>query len=164
MWFDSTTLDTFVRYDSAWIQLNDSGSPIEVLDDLFDVSVLDAEPDQFLKYDGTDWVPASPVLPTSINTRTANYVLTLSDVSRLVEMDMSAANTVTVPTNANQAIPIGSKIEIFQYGSGKTQIIGDTGVTIRATPGSYLNAQYSYATLVKRGTNEWILFGDLSAS
>lgn len=164
LWFDSTTLDTFVRYDSSWIQLNDSGSPIEVLDDLFDVSVQDAEPDQFLKYDGTEWVPASPILPIAINTRTANYTLTLNDANRLVEMNMSVANTVTVPANSSHAIPIGSKIEIFQYGSGKTQIIGDTGVTIRTSPGSYLAAQYSYATLVKRGTNEWILFGDLSAS
>ena len=164
LWLDSTTLDTFVRYDSAWVQLNDSGSPVEVLNDLFDVDVSEAQPNQFLKYDGTDWIPASPVIPTTINTKTSNYSLVVADAGKIIETNISTPNTLTVPTNSNQPIPIGSRIEIIQYGSGKTQITGDTGVTIRSLVGYYITGQYGQATLVKRTSNEWILFGDLSSS
>ena len=37
------------------------------------------------------------------------------------------------------------------------------GVTINATPGLKLRAQWSYATLIKRATDTWVLVGDLSA-
>jgi len=37
-------------------------------------------------------------------------------------------------------------------------------VTIYATPGTYLRARYSSATLLKCDTNTWLLTGDLSDS
>lgn len=100
----------------------------------------------------------------TIDTKTANYELVLTDKNKIIEMNVAAANTVTVPLNATQAFPNGTQISIVQYGLGKTQIIGPVGVNIIATPGAYLRARYSSATLVKRATNEWYLFGDLSAS
>jgi hypothetical protein len=101
---------------------------------------------------------------STISTKTNNYTLALIDKRTIVEMNVGSANTVTVPPNSDVAFPTGSEITIFQYGAGKTQILAGSGVTIRSTPGNYLRAQYAVATLVKRGTNEWILFGDLSAS
>ena len=163
LWFDSSTLDIFVRYDNAWLQIN-TENPIEVLDDLMDVLVQDAEPNQFLKYDGTNWVPSSPILPTTISPKTANYSLSSSDINKLIEMNVGSANTVTVPANSAEPMDIGSRIEIVQYGSGKTQIVADAGVTIRTLIGSFISGQYGCVTLIKRATNEWFLFGDLSAS
>lgn len=102
---------------------------------------------------------------TTISTKTASYTLVLTDKNTLIETNVtSSANTITVPTNASVAFPVGSQIQIAQYGTGKTQVIGSSGVTINATPGAYLRARYSSATLVKRATDEWYLFGDLSAS
>jgi sporulation protein YlmC with PRC-barrel domain len=103
----------------------------------------------------------------SIDTKTANYPLVLTDANKIIEMNLTGtANTVSVPTNASVAFPIGTQINIVQYGTGKTQIVASTpGTTsIRFTPGSYLRDRYSSATLIKRATDEWYLIGDLSAT
>jgi|GEM_PF-1636104 len=102
----------------------------------------------------------------TIDEKSASYTLVLTDKNKFIKMNVTTtANTVTVPTNASVAFPIGSQIHIIQYGSGKTQVIPVSGtVTIYATPGTYLRAQYSSATLLKCDTNIWMLMGDLSAS
>ena len=102
----------------------------------------------------------------TIDEKSADYTLALTDKNKFIKMSVtSTANTVTVPTNASVAFPIGSQIHIIQYGSGKTQVIPVSGtVNIYATPGAYLRAQYSSATLLKCDTNIWMLMGDLSAS
>ncbi len=41
-------------------------------------------------------------------------------------------------------------------------IVAGSGVTISATPGLKLRAQYSSASVVKLGTDSWLLVGDLS--
>jgi len=104
--------------------------------------------------------------PATIGAAT-NYSLVLTDKNKFIKMafGVGIANTVTVPTNASVAWPIGSQIHIIQYGAGKTQVIPQNNtVTIYATPGTYLRAQYSSATLLKCETNVWLLMGDLSAS
>ena len=102
----------------------------------------------------------------TIDEKSTSYTLVLTDKNKFIKMSVtSTANTVTVPTNASVAFPIGSQIHIIQYGSGKTQVIPVSGtVTLYATPGAYLRAQYSSATLLKCDTNIWMLMGDLSAS
>jgi hypothetical protein len=103
---------------------------------------------------------------TTIDTQTSNYVLVLSDRYKIIETNSGSNNTVSVPTNASVGFPNGTQITIVQYGAGKTQIIASSpGTTsIRATPGQFLRARYSSATLIKRATDEWYLFGDLSSS
>lgn len=100
----------------------------------------------------------------ALDTKTADYELVLTDKNKIIEMNVSTANTVTVPLNATQAFAVGTQISVVQYGTGKTQIIAPSGVDLIATPGPYLRARYSSATLVKRALNEWYVFGDLSAS
>lgn len=101
----------------------------------------------------------------TIDEKSASYPLVLTDKNKFIKMSVGTANTVTVPTNASVAFPIGSQIHIIQYGIGKTQVIPVSGtVTLYATPGAYLRAQYSAATLLKCDTNIWMLIGDLSAS
>ena len=48
-------------------------------------------------------------------------------------------------------------------GTGTVRVIGP-GATLRNTPGEYLCAQYSSATLIKRATDEWYLVSDLITS
>lgn len=98
------------------------------------------------------------------NTKTASYTLALADVSKVIEMNVASANTLTVPPNASVAIPVDSVIEILAYGSGQTSIVAGSGVTIRSAGAKLkLSGQYSGAALRKRGTDEWVLTGDLSA-
>lgn len=92
-----------------------------------------------------------------------NYELVLTDNGLLIEMNSSSALQLQVPTNLNEAFPIGAQVLISQYGTGQVTIVGDTGVTIRSSGGkTKLAAQYAIATLIKRATNEWYLAGDLT--
>ncbi len=92
-----------------------------------------------------------------------SYSLTVADKNKIIEITGSSSASVTVPANSSQAFPIGSQVTIVRNGSGSVRVIGPSA-TIRATPGEYLRAQYSSATLIKRATDEWYLIGDLSAS
>ncbi len=98
------------------------------------------------------------------NTRTADYTLALTDASKTVEMNVAGANTLTIPPNASVAFPIGVSILVVQTGAGQTSIAPGAGVTLRSKNSARkLDAQYVGASLYKRATNEWVLFGDISA-
>ena len=115
---------------------------------------------------GISWTSPSAYSPAiGINAQTGTtYTLALTDASKMVEMNNASANTVTIPTNASVAFKTGTKIDIIQYGAGVTSITGSAGVTLRtANNWIKINAQYGAATCVKVGTNEWYLFGNLSA-
>jgi hypothetical protein len=100
---------------------------------------------------------------TSINQKTSAYTTVLTDRDKLVEVNSSSGVTVTIPTDASVAYPVGTSIDILQTGSGQVTIAGSGGVTVNATPGLKLRTQWSSATLFKRATNTWVVFGDLSA-
>lgn len=101
---------------------------------------------------------------TTINTQTASYGLVLADAGKIVEMNVAGANNLTIPLNATQAFPTGTIIDILQFGAGKTTVVATGGVTIESS-GSLLslNGQYAGATLYKRGTDDWVLVGNLIA-
>ena len=101
---------------------------------------------------------------TPISEKTDNYTLTLlAERDSLIEVNSGSAKTVTIPLNSAVAYPIGSSLDILQTGAGQVTIAGDSGVTVNATPGFKLRAQYSSATLFKRAENTWVVFGDLTA-
>jgi len=98
------------------------------------------------------------------NRQTASYTLVLGDADKLVEMNVATANNLTVPPNSSVAFATGTQILLAQYGSGQTTIVAGSGVTIRSNGAKLkLNVQYSGATLIKIGTDEWYLFGDIVA-
>lgn len=98
------------------------------------------------------------------NQQTASYTLVLADAAlKLVEISNAGAVTLTVPTNASVAFPVGCQINILQTGAGQITIAGAGGVTVNGTPGLKLRAQWSGATLIKRATDTWVLIGDLAA-
>jgi hypothetical protein len=98
------------------------------------------------------------------NAQGASYTLVLADKNKIVEMNVGSANDLTVPPNSSVAFPIGSQIQVLQTGAGKTRILAGAGVTVNATPGIFMRAQWSAVTLLKRGTDSWVATGDLSAS
>ena len=96
------------------------------------------------------------------NRQTANYTLVLTDQNDIVETNVATANTVTVPTNASVAFPIGTEIFVMQYGAGQTSFVAASGVTIRSKANALkIGSQYTGACLVKVGTDEWYLVGSL---
>jgi hypothetical protein len=92
----------------------------------------------------------------------SSYVLTLTDVNKLVEMATSSTNNIVVPTNASASFTIGSQILLSQYGTGSTFVTFSSPVSVNSAGGRLkLSSQYSGGALVKINTNEWYLFGDL---
>jgi len=99
-----------------------------------------------------------------INAQTGTtYSLVLSDQGGLVTSANASAVTLTVPTNASVAFPVGTQIGLLALGVGQVTVAGASGVTVQATPGLKIRARYSLAVLIKIATNEWVLAGDLSA-
>lgn len=94
------------------------------------------------------------------STKTGSYALVLADAGTVIEMNMTTANTLTIPPNASVAFPTGTVIEIVQLGTGQTTITPGSAVTIRTASSFTTRAQYSAVSLRKRGTNEWVLSGD----
>lgn len=99
----------------------------------------------------------------TINAQVASYTLVIADAGKQVEVSSASGVTLTVPTNAVAAFPIGTTIIIVQTGAGQITVAGSAGVTVNATPGLKLYGQWSTALLLKRATDTWLLSGDLSA-
>lgn len=97
------------------------------------------------------------------STLTGNYTLVLADDGTIIQMNVASANTVTVPLNSSVAFPVGTQIIIQQAGAGQTTIVATGGVTLNATPGLKLRAQFSGAVCIKYASDAWFVFGDLSA-
>lgn len=93
------------------------------------------------------------------------YTFVLGDAGKLVEGNNAAAQTYTVPPNSSVAFPVDTTvINIGQYGAGQITIAAGLGVTIRSSASRLkIAGQYSVASLVKIGTDEWWLFGDIAA-
>jgi hypothetical protein len=101
----------------------------------------------------------------AVNAQTAGYTLVLTDNSKVVTLSNASSLTLSVPTNASVAFPIGTQITLIQIGAGQVTVAAVTPgtTTVNGTPGLKLRAQYSAASLVKTGTDQWYLMGDLSA-
>ena len=95
--------------------------------------------------------------------QTASYTLVAGDADKIVEVSNASANTVTIPAESTVNYAVGTEITILQTGAGQTTIAGAGGVTVNATPGLKIRAQWGAATVIKRGTNLWVAIGDLAS-
>jgi len=101
---------------------------------------------------------------TGFTEKTASYTLdTLDHQDNVVEMNSASAMTFTIPTNTALAWPVGASMDIIQTGAGQVTISPDSGVTLNYTPGNKLRTQWSSCTIMKRATDSWIVYGDLTA-
>lgn len=79
-------------------------------------------------------------------------------------INKATAVTITVPPNSSVAFPIGTEIELVQYGAGQVTIAAGSGVTIRSKDSALKTVgQYSTAAIVKIGADEWLAVGSLEA-
>ena len=100
----------------------------------------------------------------TLNAQTGTtYTLVLTDSAKFVTLSNASAITLTIPTNASVAFPIGTQVNIVQLGAGQVTV-GGAGVTIRSQGTKLkLNGIYSAGTLVKINTDEWVLVGNTAA-
>lgn len=113
--------------------------------------------------DGTQTKEGVPSRTTIID-KTESYTLSsLTERDTMIELSSSSALTLTIPADSTVNFPIGTTLDILQTGTGQVTVAGAGGVTVNATPGLKLRTQWSSATLMKRGANNWLVFGDLQA-
>lgn len=109
-------------------------------------------------------VSGSITYQNTFNRQSASYTLVLTDQNDIVEMNVAGANNLTVPPNSSVAFPIGTEIQVLQYGAGQTTIVAGAGVTL-VSKSSHLKIanRWTGVTLVKVATNEWYVIGNLAA-
>ena len=98
------------------------------------------------------------------STKTASYELVPADAGKIIIMNASSGSAViTIPLETT--FPAGARVDILQIGSVQTSIAPISGsVTLNSKNNNRkLSGQYSAATLIKVGTNSWVLLGDLTA-
>jgi hypothetical protein len=105
----------------------------------------------------------------TLNAQTASYTLAITDADqKLVTVSVASANTVSIPTNASVAFPVGSVINVIQIGAGQTTIQASSSGTTTiqstgaATAAPKLRAQYSAASCIKVATDTWYVVGDIA--
>jgi hypothetical protein len=87
------------------------------------------------------------------NIKTADHTLEIADRDRVVAFNGTVSQTVTVPTNAAVAFPIGSVVYINRLNTGTLTLAGP-GVTLSKT-GSFSQLEEIY--IRKRDTDSWIV-------
>ena len=113
-------------------------------------------------YNGTSWVG---MLDTAtLSTKTADYNLGLADAGQTLLIDSTSDRTVTVPLNSAVPFANGQRIDVVRLNTGNVTFAGAVGVTINSkNSNKKIAARYSGATLIKTGTDTWVLIGDLTA-
>lgn len=127
------------------------------------VAVTQTEADNSTKVATTAYADGKISKTLTRNRQTTSYTLVLTDAFKLVEINNASTQTLTVPPNSSVAFTADqTQISIARYGAGAVNVVAGAGVTIRSASGALgLRAQYSQATLIKIGTDEWYLTGDI---
>lgn len=95
-------------------------------------------------------------------TQAGSYTFALIDAGTCVEGTSASAQTFTIPPHISIAFPVGTVMEVFQFGSGQITIAAGAGVTLLSDGGKVnTNAQYATISLRQRATNIWVISGDL---
>lgn len=107
-------------------------------------------------------LPQVDVRKVGATTQGASYTLALADAGAVVEFTAATAVTCTVPPNSSVPFPVGTLIEVAQYGAGQVTVAAGAGVTIRTPATLTSRAQYATLSLRKRAADEWVIAGDLT--
>jgi len=165
---------TFVQFAgagtiTAGTNISVNGSEVSVVNNPTFSGLVTAATAGVAFSDGTQTKEGVPSR-TAITQVTAAYNLSTGGLSLrdgLVEVShtggSAVAVTVTIPADSTTNFPIGTSIDVLRTNTGGVTIAGAAGVTVNATPGLNLRAQWSSVTLFKRAANTWVAFGDLAS-
>jgi hypothetical protein len=112
----------------------------------------------------------SPLINLGINANTSTtYTFVLADNGKLVTSNNASAQTLSIPTNASVAYPVGTQINVaWITGAGQPTIQAVTSgtTTVLSTGGTStapkLRVANSVATCIKIATDTWLVTGDIS--
>jgi len=83
----------------------------------------------------------------------------------LVTRSNASASTLTIPTNASVAFPVGTVITVLNKGAGAVTISGAGGVTVLSagtTAASPILSQYKSCALMQVAANTWYVVGAIA--
>ena len=112
----------------------------------------------------------SPLINLGINANTSTtYTFVLADNGKLVTSNNASAQTLSIPTNASVAYPVGTQINVaWITGAGQptinavtsgTTTVLSTGATSTAPKLRVVN---SVASCIKIATDTWLVTGDIA--
>lgn len=94
---------------------------------------------------GIDDLQPSPIVQLTVST-----TFNLTHANRFIYINSSLARTLTVPTNASVAFPIGTEIHVLRFGTGEVTIAAASGVTlVSENNNKRINNRYQAITLKK---------------
>lgn len=117
------------------------------------------------------WANAATVVPTAVTTQFnvqtgTTYTPVLTDgvyagsVGAMILMNNSAQQIVTIPEAGTVAFPVGTVLNVGQFGVGIVTFTPAAGVTINSAGGLLsIGSQFSAATLIQTSTDTWWLLG-----
>ena len=95
-----------------------------------------------------------------------SYTPVLTDQYQvLITRSNASASTLTIPTNASVAFPVGTVITVLNKGAGAVTISGAGGVTVLsagATAASPVLNQYKSCALIQTSANNWYVVGAIA--
>jgi hypothetical protein len=98
--------------------------------------------------------------PQQVDTKTDDYTLLTADAGKLIIINSSSNEDVTV--NGSLDLAVGQRIDVLRLGTGEVTVVA-SGTTVNGTPGLRLRARYSTATVLCVGTDTYVVLGDLKA-
>jgi len=161
-WYDSTGLNLYIYYGSAWVQITIDEPILFELSELIGVVIGDLLPNQTLRFDGVsgNWVNSAPRQNVA-NSSLTTYGVTSTNSGSMIVLDSSSAVSVNLGTwtDAN----IGEKVDIVQKGTGQVSITVSGSVSVVSPSNSVTTrVRYSMVTATCIGANLFLLSGDLA--
>jgi len=124
LWYDSTTLELFIYFGTAWVALiPDAGA--EELSDLSDIDISSPTTGQVLKYDGAVWVNGTDSAGTTISS--------IDDINDVTITSAASGQFLKWNGTAwvNDAIDLGTDTT----GNYMSAVTAGTGISVTHTPG-----------------------------
>jgi hypothetical protein len=111
-------------------------------------------------------VTSAKIGPLSTSGQAAAYTFVLADAETLIFYNGASAANFTVPLNSSVAFPVGTQINVLQYGyaGGIITFVGAGGVTLYSEGSKFkTKGQFAIATLIKTDTDAWVVVGNTAA-
>lgn len=113
-------------------------------------------------YNGTNFYVLEQDDSFKVAAVSASRALTLADAGAVLYTNGSGNITITVPLNASVPFPIGTRIIVYSQMASDTIFYSD-GFLFSVSANKKISALNGQVELIKFGTDNWFLSGDLKA-
>lgn len=113
--------------------------------------------------DGVEFVSVDNVLGFAKVTPEGTAARTISsvDLNAIIRTESVFATQITVPSHANDPLPLNFTVHVRQAGDGNVEIVEDTDVVINTPSTLFLAGKHATVTLIKIDEDEWDILGAL---